>query len=81
MRFKSFKAPIGIAAMHREYEILCYLSGTPNKDDTQDKIDNEASYHVAIQDLIAMGLIEEVSDTYELTIPGREVFRLCHYEE
>ena len=71
-----FKPPFGVNAMHREYEILCHLNGTPNKVDTQEKIDNEVSYHVAIQDLIAWELIEKNGDIYNLTIPGTEVLRV-----
>lgn len=76
--FRRFKAPIGIGAMHREYEILCYFNGTPNSADTQERIDNETSYGVAIQDLIQMGLIEKDGESYVLTIPGGEILRLCH---
>ena len=87
IKFKAFKAPIGIGAVHREYEILCYLSGKPNlanpdKDwDTQDMINNDEAYYVAIQDLLRTGLIEKDGDTYRLTIPGNEVLRLCHAME
>lgn len=83
-RWVRFKAPIGIGAMHREYEILCHLNGTPNKDNTQDMIDNEESYYVAVNDLIASGLIERDTGNWRvlsLTIPGREVLRLCHEED
>ena len=79
--FLRFKAPIGIGAMHREYEILCYLNGTPNKEGTQSAIDNEESYYVAVNDLIASGLIERDKDDWSvlsLTIPGKEILRLCH---
>lgn len=76
--FRRFKAPIGVGAMHREYEILCYFNGTPNKVGTKQKIDNEASYTVAIRDLLQMGLIEKDGESYALTIPGREILRLCH---
>ena len=87
IKFKAFKAPIGIGAMQREYEILCYLSGKPNlsnpdKDgDTQMMIDSDEAYHVAIQDLLRSGLIERDDDTYKLTIPGAKVLRLCHEVE
>lgn len=83
MRFKAFKAPIGVGAMHREYEILSYLNGTPNKDDTLNKMINDESYYTSLQDLIGMGLIEEDWDThkrYKLTVPGCEIFRLCHFD-
>lgn len=84
LKFKAFKAPIGIGAMHREYEILCYLNGTPNKGSTDYEITNNVAYQVAIQDLIAMGLIEadtDIEGIYRLTLPGYEVFRLCHHKE
>lgn len=79
MKFRKFKAPIGISAMHREYEILMYLNGTPNKENTQNAIDNDEAYYVAVEDLIACGLVERNEDYKPvLTIPGREVLRLCH---
>lgn len=81
MKFQRFKVPIGIGAMHREYEILMHLNGTPNKEDTQSKLDPDmvVSYAVAVDDLIACGLVEKNDDNeLELTIPGREVLRLCH---
>lgn len=87
VKFRQFKAPIGIDALHREYDILCHLSEKPNlanpdKDwDTQEKIDTDASYWVAIQDLIRRGLIERDGDTYKVTIPGKEALRLCHVME
>ena len=87
VKFKQFKAPIGIGALHREYDILCHLGGKSNlvnteKDwDTQEKIDNDASYWVAIEDLLRTGLIEKDGDTYKLTILGKKVLGLCHEME
>ena len=72
-----FRPPIGTGAMHREYEILCHFNGTPNMSDTQEKIDTEAPYAVAIQDLLTWDLIYKNGETYRLTAPGREVLRLC----